>query len=109
MTGRPVAIVGSGAIGVAFAVLFARAGRTAEVFDIDDAALDRGRADVEARLRLLADAGLLAEDPAVVAARIGWHTDAAAAAHDAELVQECAPERADLKREVLARFAAVAH
>ena len=99
MSARPVAIVGSGAIGVAFAVLFARAGRATAVFDIDEAALERGRADVRARLRLLADAGLLDEEPPVVAARIGWHTDAAAAARDAELVQECAPERADLKRE----------
>ncbi|MFG6279923.1 3-hydroxyacyl-CoA dehydrogenase [Microbacterium sp. 5K110] len=107
MSARPVAIVGSGAIGVAFAVLFARAGRPAAVFDIDEAALERGRADVRARLRLLADAGLLDEEPPVVAARIGWHTDAAAAARDAELVQECAPERADLKRDVLSRFAAV--
>lgn len=108
MSARPIAIVGSGAIGVAFAVLFARAGRTVAVFDIDDAALDRGRADVEVRLRLLADAGLLDEEPPVVAARIGWHTDAATAARNAEIVQECAPERADLKREVLSRFAAVA-
>ncbi len=108
MIARPVAIVGSGAIGVAFAVLFARAGRRAAVYDIDDAVLERGRADVDARLRLLADAGLLAEEPSIVAARIEWYTDAADAAREAELVQECAPERADLKRDVLTRFAAVA-
>lgn len=105
---RPIAIVGSGSIGVAFAILFARSGRPVRLYDVDENALERGRADMGARLALLADAGLVGEPADAVLARVEWHTDPHVAAADAELVQECAPERVDLKRAVLVQFAAAA-
>ncbi|NYD68115.1 3-hydroxyacyl-CoA dehydrogenase [Agromyces atrinae] len=101
---RPVAIVGAGSIGVAFAVLFARAGRAVRLIDPVDGALDRAAVDVAERLALLDEHGLLAESIAVVTARIGFTADLAAGVAGAVLVQECAPERLDLKRDLVARI-----
>lgn len=103
-----VAIVGSGSIGVAFAVLFARAGRGVRLFDVDALALERAAADLDDRLAMLARAGLLDEDPAIVAGRVRTGTDLAAAVDGVALVQECAPERVELKREIVRDAAAAA-
>ncbi|PBC35723.1 3-hydroxyacyl-CoA dehydrogenase [Rhodococcus sp. ACS1] len=114
MTAQPdtapstVAIIGAGSIGVAFAVLFAKAGFGVRVFDpVPDA---RGRAGLDAldRLRLLADHQLLAEDPAAIASRITFPNSIETAVRGVDLVQECAPEKVELKAELfdeVARFA----
>ena len=77
-----VAIAGAGSIGVAWAVVFARAGHEVAVYEPDDAR----RSDVAARHGLAA------------------HDDLAAALDGAGHVQECAPEDLALKRELFARF-----
>jgi 3-hydroxyacyl-CoA dehydrogenase len=106
---RPrVAIAGAGSIGVAFAVLFASAGHPVRVWDAFPEAFERARADLRSRLGLLADFGLLTEDPSVVAERVSFDAELADAVGAAALVQECAPERVELKRELFAAIAAVA-
>lgn len=105
---RGVAIVGAGSIGIAFAVLFARSGVPVRVWDALPEALPRGRRELAERLAMLDEAGLLADAPAVVAERVRWHEDLAEAVGDAALVQECAPERLDIKRELMARIGAAA-
>ncbi|MGP3533786.1 3-hydroxyacyl-CoA dehydrogenase [Microbacterium sp. RD1] len=103
-----IAVVGSGSIGVGFAVLFARAGCTVRVFDPIPEALERAAADVEGRLRMLADAGLRDESVDRIRGRIGWHSDLVQAVAGADLVQECAPERVDVKRELFTAVASAA-
>lgn len=105
---RTVAVVGSGSIGVAFAVLFARAGRTVSLYDVEHAALDRAATDLDDRLTLLNDAGLLSERLDAVAARVSFTSDLGIAVRSAELVQECAPERVEIKRDVFARVGVAA-
>ncbi|MFB2598042.1 3-hydroxyacyl-CoA dehydrogenase NAD-binding domain-containing protein [Herbiconiux sp. P17] len=106
---RPlVAIAGAGSIGVAFAVLFASAGHPVRVWDAFPEAFERARADLRSRLGLLAEFGLLAEEPSVVDSRVSFETELADAVGGAVLVQECAPERVELKRELFAAIAAVA-
>ncbi|WP_382306858.1 3-hydroxyacyl-CoA dehydrogenase [Herbiconiux sp. UC225_62] len=106
---RPlVAIAGAGSIGVAFAVLFASAGHPVRVWDAFPEAFERARADLRSRLGLLAEFGLLAEDPSVVGSRVTFEDDLREAVGAAALVQECAPERVELKRELFAAIAAVA-
>jgi 3-hydroxyacyl-CoA dehydrogenase len=107
--GRPVvAIAGAGSIGVAFAVLFASAGHPVRVWDAFPEAFERARADLRSRLGLLAEFGLLAEDPSAVADRVSFDPELADAVRSAALVQECAPERVELKRELFAAIAAAA-
>jgi 3-hydroxyacyl-CoA dehydrogenase len=103
-----VGIAGAGSIGVAFAVLFASAGHPVRVWDAFPEAFERARADLRSRLGLLAEFGLLTEAPDVVAARVSFDAELADAVGSAALVQECAPERVELKRELFAAIAAVA-
>lgn len=100
-----VGIVGGGSIGVAFAVQFARAGWEVGLTDVTADAIARAHRDFEARLRLLAEADRLGDEPEVVARRVRLTASSADALHGAVLVQECAPERIDIKRAVLAEIA----
>lgn len=105
---RPFAIAGAGSIGVAFAVTFARGGRSVRLWDPDPARLAAVPGEVAERLAGLADHGLLDEDPAQIAARVQTCTDLAQALSEAQLVQECAPERVELKQELFAQILAAA-
>lgn len=105
---RPFAIAGAGSIGVAFAVTFARGGRSVRLWDPDPARLAAVPGEVAERLAGLAGHGLLDEDPAQIAARVQTRTDLAQALSEAQLVQECAPERVGLKQELFAQILAAA-
>jgi len=104
----PVAIVGAGSIGTAFAAVFALAGGAVRIWDEVPAA----RAALPARLAtILGDlhaAGLLAEPPAAVAARVAVHDTLETTLAGAGYVQECAPEDLALKRALFARLDALA-
>ena len=105
---RRVAIVGAGSIGVAFAVVFARAGWPVRLFDPDASRRDAAPGEIKQRLNELARFGLLDEAADTVAARVQLATSIEAAVADADLVQECAPERVDIKRALFAQFDAAA-
>lgn len=98
MAKQPVAVIGAGSIGSAFALLFARAGHPVRLFDVEARALDAAIGVVEARLAGLEAFGLLDEPPASIVRRIATTTDLTAALEGAILAQECAPERLDVKR-----------
>ncbi len=105
---RPVAIVGGGSIGVAWAVVFARGRRSVTVFEPDENRRRLVPAELQRRLEALAGAGLLDEEPAALAGRVEAHDDLVAGVKAACYVQECAPENVDVKRalfEDLGRFA----
>jgi 3-hydroxyacyl-CoA dehydrogenase len=95
-----VAVVGTGSIGLAFALVFARAGSLVRCWDVDPDSMDRARADLHSRLELLDAHHVLGEAPDAVASRVGFHADLESALRGAVLVQECAPERLDLKQEL---------
>lgn len=103
---RTVAVAGAGSIGVAFAVLFARAGFDVRVWDPVPGAAARAAADLSDRLALLDENDLLAEAPDAVRTRVTFHEILLDALAGAELVQECVPERLDLKREVFQQLGA---
>ncbi|MDX1875724.1 3-hydroxyacyl-CoA dehydrogenase [Mycolicibacterium sp. 120266] len=94
----PVAILGAGSIGVAFAILFATNGFDVTVYDPVEEALPRAAEDLALRLAQLG----------TDTDRVTFTTDLPAALAGAGFVQECAPERADLKRTLLQRAAALA-
>ncbi|PRF41268.1 3-hydroxyacyl-CoA dehydrogenase [Burkholderia multivorans] len=108
---RRAGIVGAGSIGVAFALVFARAGWRVRLFDPDPARRAAAPAEIAARLADLAHFALLDESADYIAARIELVESIEAAAADADLVQECAPERVELKRALFAQLdrAAPAH
>lgn len=102
MTGSDaVAIVGGGSIGVAFAVRFAGAGRQVRLFDPFADALDRAGEELRERLKLLEGHGMLVDSADETLARVRLTSDLDEAVADAVLLQECAPERVDLKQDLL--------
>lgn len=105
MTQERVGVVGAGSIGAAFCVLFAKAGYRVGLTDPEPGALERARADIASRLQLLARHGLLPTSPEELANRIDYDERLSEAVRGSLLVQECAPERVGLKRELFARLA----
>lgn len=102
------AIVGAGSIGVAFAVVFSRAGWQVRMQDPDAARRTASSQELRECLDDLRQNGLLDEEPAEVAARVTVCESLADALADADLVQECAPEREELKRALFAQMDALA-
>jgi 3-hydroxyacyl-CoA dehydrogenase len=100
-----VAIIGTGLIGRAWAISFARAGHEVALFD-EVAESPREALDfIRKMLPELAANGLLGADaPQTVLARIAIAPDLGAALAGATHVQESTPERVEVKREVFAKL-----
>jgi 3-hydroxyacyl-CoA dehydrogenase len=103
-----VAVVGAGAIGRAFAVLFASAGFPTWLQEPDAAQRDAARAHISATLDDLQRHGLLGISPEEALSRISLTADLGEAVGDAAYVQECAPEREEVKRALFAQLDALA-
>ena len=103
----PVAVVGAGSIGVAWAILFARAGHRVSVHDVDGMRLMAVAGEVRDRLQELGEHGLVA-DPAPIAARIRTTASLADAIGFAVHVQECVVESEEVKRDLFAALDALA-
>jgi len=99
---EPVAIIGAGSIGAAWAILFATAGFRVSLQDTDGQRLDESRAVIGARLAELGAHGLVGEPAEAVLGRIRFLPDLEAALAGATYVQECVPESLDLKRALFA-------
>ncbi|CAG1014627.1 MAG: 3-hydroxyacyl-CoA dehydrogenase [Rhizobiaceae bacterium] len=98
-----VAIVGSGFIGRAWAISFARAGHDVALWDRDATAADQACAYVSRVLGDLERRGLLqGQAPAAVLDRISATSELAEALEGAGHVQENTPEKLAVKREVFA-------
>ncbi|WP_156750921.1 3-hydroxyacyl-CoA dehydrogenase [Mycobacterium sp. 852013-50091_SCH5140682] len=96
-----VAVLGAGSIGVSFAILFAGKGSQVRVYDPVATAQQRFEAELARRLEQLHAFGRIAQPPRAVADRIRFTTDLPDALSDVGFVQECAPERTDIKRPLL--------
>ncbi|MCP4383315.1 MAG: 3-hydroxyacyl-CoA dehydrogenase, partial [Hyphomicrobiales bacterium] len=98
--GDGIAVVGAGSIGVAFAIVFARAGLSVRLFDPDTSRREVALEEMAARLADLAAFDLLTETAEAITSRVTVVDDLAAAVAVARYVQECAPEKIDLKRQL---------
>jgi 3-hydroxyacyl-CoA dehydrogenase len=101
-------IIGSGSIGIGWAIVFARAGYSVKVFDIEEAALKNFNTQIKSRLELLGENELLAENPQAVLERIQTTLDLAEAVAEADYIQECGPESVEIKRELFTKLANLA-
>ncbi|MDJ0944840.1 MAG: 3-hydroxyacyl-CoA dehydrogenase [Kiloniellales bacterium] len=103
MTADKIALVGTGLIGRAWAVAFARGGRRVALWDAQPGAAAAALDLIPAMLDDLAEAGLLGgQAPAAVLARIEVAPELAAALEGAGYVQESAPEVLETKIEITA-------
>ena len=101
---RVVGIVGAGAIGVGWAVVFARGGCDVRVFEPDAVRREALAGEVSSRLRRLLTAGLLDEDPDAVCARVSSVGSLAECIRAADYVQECGPELLEFKQRILSEI-----
>ena len=98
-----IALVGAGLIGQAWAIVFGRTGHEVMLYDAEPAALKRARDGIAARLADLAGFRLV-DDAHAILGRIGYATGLAEALDGADYVQESAPERVEVKRELYAEL-----
>jgi 3-hydroxyacyl-CoA dehydrogenase len=99
-----VAVVGAGLIGRAWAMVFARAGCTVRLWDPAPGVAEAALALIAERLADLSAAGLITEEPAVVAARIAAAPSLAECVAGAVHVQENGPERLAPKQDLFAEL-----
>jgi 3-hydroxyacyl-CoA dehydrogenase len=98
-----IAIIGSGFIGRAWAARFASAGATIRLWDADPAAPGRALAWLDETLPAMAKLGLI-QDASGARSRVRACAKLEQAVDAADYIQESAPERLDLKRELHARI-----
>jgi 3-hydroxybutyryl-CoA dehydrogenase len=102
-----IGVVGAGTMGAGIAQLACQAGARTLLHDPDDEALERGIAGIERHLNRGVERGRLSRqdaDAAIARLRTAERLEDLA---DCELVIEAAPERLELKRELLERLSAI--
>ncbi len=92
-TERPIAIVGAGSIGVAWALVFAMAGFPVRLQDPDAGRRAAAPGEIAGKAGALIAAGLLGEPEEAVMARVAIADTLDAALDGARHVQENAPEQ----------------
>ncbi len=92
-----VAVIGAGLIGRAWSIVFARAGFHVQLWDQFPLQTTLAKTFIADRLPELRAAGLLADEPDIVLARIQPMQSLWEAVRDAEYIQENGPERVDVK------------
>lgn len=103
-----VAIIGTGLIGRAWAMVFARAGHPVKLYDAAPGAAEKALALIGEGLRELEEFGLIKESAVVVASRVSAAATLAGAVSDADYVQENTSENLEVKREVYRQLDAAA-
>lgn len=97
------AIVGSGFIGQAWAIVFARGGCQVKMWDANVQSLPQAHELVARQIRELESRGLLRDAEAAIA-RVSTVNTLEEALADVDYVQESVPERVEIKRELYARL-----
>ncbi|MFD9738754.1 3-hydroxyacyl-CoA dehydrogenase [Umezawaea sp. NPDC059074] len=98
------AVVGAGSIGVAWAVVFARAGLPVALFDVSADRLAAAVDEVRSTVDSLWHNGLLDEEPAALVDRVRVASSLADAVRGVPHVQECVAESLPVKRELFAEL-----
>jgi 3-hydroxyacyl-CoA dehydrogenase len=100
MAQMKVAIVGAGSIGAGWTIFFASAGHRVALYDPEIAQRESAKIRIGERLTLLKSHALLGDTVDQVLDRIEIFNELATAVSGAILIQECGPERVDIKREI---------
>ncbi len=103
-----VAIIGTGLIGRAWAMVFARAGHLVKLYDAAPGAAEKALTLIGEGLRELQEFGLIKESAGIVASRVSAVATLAGAVSDADYVQENTSENLEVKREVYRQLDAAA-
>ncbi|MFC7766671.1 3-hydroxyacyl-CoA dehydrogenase [Leucobacter soli] len=102
-----VAVVGAGSIGIAWAIVFACAGRRVQMQEVDPARREIALGEAKSKLHELEAGGLLREPIATVLSRISVSGSLEEAVAGVGYVQECIIENLEAKQELFARLDAL--
>ena len=102
-----IAVVGSGLIGQAWAIVFARGGHQVKMWDGDPKAVQTGISLIAGQVADLKEAGLI-DDPQALLARISGCATLEEVLDGAEYVQENLPERVEMKKDIFGRMDKIA-
>jgi len=102
-----IAVVGSGLIGQAWAIVFARGGHNVKMWDGDPTAVDTGISLIAGQVADLKEAGLI-DDPRALIARISGCKTLEEVLEGADYVQENLPERVEMKKDIFGRMDKIA-
>ena len=109
MAVKKVAVLGAGTMGHGIAHAAISAGYDTVMYDISDAAIDKGRAAIEAVIKKSVELGKATDADAVaMKARLRTSTSVADAVKNADVVIEAAPEKIDLKLKLFSDVQAAA-
>ena len=95
-----IAIVGSGLVGRAWAIVYARAGYPVMLYDADPNMVAKSLATVEASLQDLEEFKLISESPATIRSRMSAAKTLAEVLDGAAYVQESTSENLEIKKQV---------
>ncbi|ACJ33879.1 3-hydroxyacyl-CoA dehydrogenase family protein [Anoxybacillus flavithermus] len=96
-----MAVIGAGLMGSGIAQSLAMGGKTVYLYDISDAALEKGMQSIQKSLARFVKAGKLQEQEATaILARIQTETNLQEAVKEADVVIEAVPEHLPLKKQV---------
>ena len=102
-----IAVVGSGLIGQAWAIVFARGGHSVKLWDGNPEAVPAALSLIQTQVADLKAAGLI-DDPVGLLSRISGTKTLEEVLAGADYVQENLPERVEMKKEIFARMDAIA-
>jgi 3-hydroxybutyryl-CoA dehydrogenase len=100
---RTIAVLGAGTMGHGIAHAAISAGYDTRLYDVSDAAVEKGRGAIEQIVRKGVEIGKVARSDAdAILRRLNPTSQLGAAVADADFIIEAAPERIDLKLQLLA-------
>jgi 3-hydroxybutyryl-CoA dehydrogenase len=100
---RTIAVLGAGTMGHGIAHAAISAGYDTRLYDVSDAAVEKGRGAIEQIVRKGVEIGKVARSDAdAILRRLSPTSQLGAAVADADFIIEAAPERIDLKLQLLA-------
>ena len=106
---RNVAVIGAGTMGHGIAHAAMAAGFQTRMYDVDDAAVGKGRAAIEAIVKKGVELGkVAASDAGAIIGRLTATSSLEQALNDADFIIEAAPEKIDLKLALFQRIQALA-
>lgn len=98
---QTIAVIGAGLMGSGIAQSLAMGGKTVYLYDISEAALEKGMQSIQKSIARFVKAGKLQEQEATaILARIQTETNLQEAVKEADVVVEAVPEHLSLKKQV---------
>lgn len=99
---RKIAVLGSGTIGIGWALCYAMYGLEVIVYDIKPESLEWARGYLKTTVQTMVSAGILSEaGKQAILSRVRYSTDIAETLKDPDFIQECVPEKVHIKNSLV--------